>query len=51
MAQGIDSNAGMEIEIGAAVLVIKAHAFAPLKGEFGAGIGAIERRHGSQSFQ
>ena len=50
MPQGIDGNAGMEIEIVAALLVVKAHAFAPLKGEFGAGIGAKERRHGSQSF-
>ena len=50
MAQRVDRDTGMEIEIVATLLIEKAHAFAPLKGEFGAGICAKERRHGSYSF-
>jgi hypothetical protein len=46
MTQGIHRNAGMEIEIVSAMLVIQAHALAPLESEIGPGIGAVERRHG-----
>ncbi|MNW04344.1 hypothetical protein D3C71_2004230 [compost metagenome] len=49
MAQRIDGNAGMEVEEFSAVLVIQAHALAPLEGEIGPGIGAVERRHGEHS--
>ena len=50
MAQCVDRDAGMEIEIVSAMLVIQAHALAPLESEIGPGIGAVERRHGFVSF-
>jgi hypothetical protein len=46
VTQRVDRDAGMEIEIVSAVLIIQAHALAPLESEIGPGIGAVERGHG-----
>src|SRR5690606_16758741 len=50
MAQRVHRDAGMKVEIVSALLVIKAHALAPLKGEFRPSVCAIERRHGTFPF-
>ena len=46
MAQRVHRNAGMEIEILSAMLVIQAHALPPLESEFRPGVCAVERGHG-----
>jgi hypothetical protein len=41
MTECIDGDAGMEIEIVSAMLVIQSHTLAPLESEFGPGIRAV----------